>query len=78
MEQAEGFEVKWNIDKKPICILNKSLYVLKQLGRDWNKTLQDCLTRMDFIQNQAEHCLHSIEQVKNRYHFMGRRFNSRN
>ena len=29
-EQLEEFKVKWNAAKKPVCILNKSLYGLKQ------------------------------------------------
>ena len=53
IDQPEGFEVKWNADKKPVCIL----YGLKQSDRNWNKTPHDCLTRIDFIQNQVDRCI---------------------
>ena len=39
MEQPEGFKVMWNTDKNPVFISNKSLYSLKQSGRNWNKNL---------------------------------------
>ena len=47
--QPQGFEVEWNIDERPVCILNKSLYSQKQSGRNWNKTLHNCLTKINFI-----------------------------
>ena len=59
MEQSEGFEVKWNTDKKPVCLLNKFLYSLKQSGRNWNKTLHDCFSWIDFVQNQADHSVYT-------------------
>ena len=38
--------------------LNKSLYRLKQSGRNWNKMLHECLIRNGFIQNPADHCVY--------------------
>ena len=59
MERPERFEVKWNIDKKLVCILNKFLYNLKCSGRNWNKTLHDCLIKIDFVQNQIYYCIYT-------------------
>ena len=53
VEQPEGFKTN-----KLVYRLNKSLYELKQSGRNWNKMLHDCLIRNDFIQNPADHCVY--------------------
>jgi hypothetical protein len=39
MEQPEGFKDRLN----QVCLLNKTLYGLKQSGREWNKELDDKL-----------------------------------
>lgn len=41
--------------------LEKSLYGLKQSGRNWNRVLHDCLTDNGFTQNQADHCVYYQE-----------------
>ena len=46
-----------NRDDKLVYWLDKSLYGLKQSGQNWNKMLLTCLTRNDFIQNPADHCV---------------------
>ena len=53
VEQPEGFKTK-----KLVYRLNKSLYGLKQSGRNWNKMLHECLIRNNFIQNPADHCVY--------------------
>ena len=53
VEQPEGFKTH-----KLVYRLNKSLYGLKQSGRNWNKMLHECLIRNDFIQNPADHCVY--------------------
>ena len=50
VEQPEGFKTN-----KLVYRLNKSLYGLKQSGRNWNKMLHEWLIRNDFIQNPADH-----------------------
>ena len=65
MEQPEGFEVKSNTGDKFVCKLNKSLYGLKQSGRNWNKMLHDYLSENGFTQNPADHCVYS-KQIENR------------
>ena len=53
VEQSEGFKTN-----ELVYRLNKSLYGLKQSGRNWNKMLHECLIRNDFIQNPADHCVY--------------------
>ena len=55
VEQFEGFKTN-----KLVYKLNKSLHGLNQSGRNWNKMLYECLTRNDFIQNPADHCVYIV------------------
>lgn len=66
MEQPEGFEVKSDTSEKLVCKLNKSLYGLKQSGRNWNKMLSDYLTKNEFVQNPADHCVYTKQAGKER------------
>lgn len=61
-DQPEGYEE----GKGLVCKLEKSLYGLKQSGRNWNKVLHDYLTENGFIQNPADYCVYSrvTEQEK--------------
>lgn len=56
MEQPEGFEVEST--ERLVCKLNKSLYGLKQSGRNWNKLLHDHLVENGFDQNAADNCVY--------------------
>ena len=53
VEQPGGFKTN-----KLVYRLNKSLYGLKQSGKNWNKMLHEYLTRNDFIQIPADHCVY--------------------
>ena len=55
MEQAEGFQV--NSEVKLVYKLNKSLYGLKQSGRNWNNMLHTYLLENNFVQNAVDHCI---------------------
>lgn len=59
VEQPEGFEVKSKTGEHLVCKLNKSLYGLKQSGRNWNLLLHDYLEENGFVQNDADHCVYN-------------------
>ena len=58
IDQPEGYEEK---GEYLVCKLEKSLYGLKQSGRNWNRILHDCLTENNFTQNPADHCVYAKE-----------------
>lgn len=44
-----------------MCKLGKSLYGLKQSGRNWNRMLHDYLRGNLFTQNPADYCVYTSE-----------------
>ena len=62
IEQPEGYERESPAGEKLVCKLHKSLYGLKQSGRNWNAMLHTCLINDDFIQNPADHCVYTKEK----------------
>lgn len=64
MEHTEGFKVKAETGEKLVCKLIRSLYGLKQLGQNWNRMHHNFLNENVYIQNLADHCVHS-EQTTN-------------
>ena len=42
--------------------MQRSLYGLKQSGRNWNAILHTCLSENGFIQNPADHCVYTREK----------------
>ena len=58
MDQAEGFETPSDSEEKLVYKLNKSLYGLKQSGRNWNSLLHKYLLENNFVQSDVDHCLY--------------------
>jgi len=59
VDQSEGFEVKSISHGKLVCKLNKSLYGLKQSGRNWNSLLHTFFIENGFIQSSIDTCVYS-------------------
>ena len=57
IEQPEGYERKGLDGEKLVCKLKKSLYGLKQSGRNWNCLLHGYLTQEGFVQSLADACV---------------------
>lgn len=43
-----------------VCLLNKSLYGLKQAGRSWNLTLHQSLIQLGAVQSQSDPCVYYV------------------
>ena len=57
MNKPEGFE-KFDEEGKPlVCLLKKSLYGLKQSGRNWHRTLKSYLEELGFEKSAFDECL---------------------
>ncbi|CAH2091010.1 unnamed protein product [Euphydryas editha] len=54
MEQPPGFE----IDNNKVCMLQKSIYGLKQASRVWNETVHKLLTTHGYSQTRCEPCVY--------------------
>ena len=59
VNQPKGFEVVSKDDTKLVWKLKKSLYGLKQSGRNWNNLLHSYLIDNNFIQSLAEPCVYT-------------------
>ena len=58
IKQPEGFEQVGENGETLVWKLKKSLYGLKQSGRNWNNLLHDFLIHEEFIQSRADLCLY--------------------
>ena len=58
IEQPEGYEKEGPNGEKLVCKLTKSLYGLKQSGRNWNSMLHNYLTQEGFVQSLADPCVY--------------------
>ena len=58
VEQPEGFIKYSETGERLVCKLNKSLYGLKQSGRNWNQLLHNFLTSKNFLQSVSDPCVY--------------------
>ncbi len=58
IDQPQGLEEVAENGSKLVYRLKKSLYSLKQSGRNWNKVLHEHLVRCSFIRNPTDHCVY--------------------
>ena len=64
LEQPDGYNERNSSGDKLYWKLKKSLYGLKQSGRNWNNMLHAFLTTQDFNQSQSDHCLYTKHDGK--------------
>ena len=58
VDQPEGFTVTGRDGEHLVYKLKKSLYGLKQSGRNWNGVLHSYLVSQGFVQSQADNCFY--------------------
>jgi hypothetical protein len=63
IEQPEGFRKSGNNGEALACKLKKSLYGLKQSGRNWNNLLHDYLANDKYNQSLLDPCLMLGQQM---------------
>ena len=59
MDQAEGFKAPSSSNGRLVYKLNKSLYGLKQSGRNWNNVLHCFLLDNQFVQSPIDNCMYT-------------------
>lgn len=62
MSQPEGFEVEGKEDM--VCLLKKSLYGLKQAGRQWNLKADRFMRKLGFTPLDADYCVYIYRKDK--------------
>ena len=67
MEQAEGYNVMAKDGTKLVYKLNKSLYGLKQSGRNWNAVLNKFLCEIGFKRSNVDPCLYIKGEIEMGY-----------
>ncbi len=59
VEQPEGFTIPGKDGEHLVYKLKKSLYGLKQSGRNWNSVLHSYLISEGFTQSRADNCVYT-------------------
>ena len=62
LEQPQGFEKTSETGEKLVYKLKKSIYGLKQSGRNWYKLLNDLLEENNFVRNVSDNCVYRREK----------------
>jgi hypothetical protein len=55
MSQPEGYESR---DPNEYCLLNKTIYGLKQSPREWNVVIHNYIVSKKFVQSKANPCIY--------------------
>ena len=55
MSQPEGYE---SGGPDEFCLLNKTIYGLKQSPREWNAVIHNYLVKKEFTQSKADPCIY--------------------
>ncbi|CAM8892716.1 unnamed protein product [Rhodiola kirilowii] len=55
MEQSEGFQVEGK--ENYVCRLQKSLYGLKQVPRQWYQKFESVMEKHDYQKTSSDHCV---------------------
>ncbi|MHB1850521.1 MAG: Ty1/Copia family ribonuclease HI, partial [Acidimicrobiales bacterium] len=71
MDQPEGFEQKGENGETLVCLLKKSIYGLKQAGRNWNKFLDTWFKGNKFKVGGADPCLYIYTDDKGNFVVIG-------
>ena len=66
VQQPKGFVVKDVKGDECVWRLKKSLYGLKQSGRNWNECVHNTFVDLGFVRSDADPCLYvkQVEQCK--------------
>ena len=64
LEEPDGYQTESTEGKKIFWKLKKSLYGLKQSGRNWNHMLHEFFISREFSQSKSDHCLYSKHDGK--------------
>ncbi len=62
MQQPPGYEVRGK--ESLVCRLKQLLYRLKQSPRCWNKSFQDCIVDLGFMQCTVDPCVFIQEEAQ--------------
>lgn len=68
MQQPLGFIERGN--EHWVCKLNKSIYGLKQVSRQWHKKFDQVVTAAGFTENKIDNCIYN-ENGEVQYHISG-------
>ncbi len=61
MKQPTGFEIQPSEGIEMVCLLKRSIYGLKQSGRQWWSLLHSYITGMGFSQSNSDPCLYYLK-----------------
>jgi hypothetical protein len=70
VKQPKGYQVFDKNGHELVWKLKKSLYGLKQSGRNWNNMLHQTIVQQGYIQSEADPCLYTLVEGNSRVHIL--------